>query len=243
MPINIPDGLPTKKIPHDEYFFALEEKVAASQQSRPLRIVRLNLMLTMIETETQILRLISKSPLQVSLDFMRVSSHEVTHSRDHLVKFYETFATLKANNYDGLIVMSTPVEQMPFEDMDYWQEFTEIFDWTNTPVLSMMRLCWGAMTKLCYKYGIHESDLPEKLFGVFSQRLCDEYNFLTNGFDELLYMPYSRHAMLDEVELRLHPELQVLSEGITSGPAIIATRDFHEIYLTGHFECGRGILA
>ena len=149
MPINIPDGLPTKKIPHDEYFFALEEKVAASQQIRPLRVMPLNLMPTTIETETQILRLISKSPLQVSLDFMRVSSHEVTHSRDHLVKFYETFATLKANNYDGLIVMSTPVEQMPFEDMDYWQEFTEIFDWTNTPVLSMMRLCWGVMTKLC----------------------------------------------------------------------------------------------
>ena len=174
---------------------------------------------------------------------MRVSSHEVTYSRDHLVKFYETFATLKANNYDGLIVMSTPVEQMPFEDMDYWQEFTEIFDWTNTPVLSMMRLCWGVMTKLCYKYGVHEIDLPEKLFGVFSQRLCDEYNFLTNGFDELLYMPHSRHAMLDEAELRLHPELQVLSEGIASGPAIIATLDFHEIYLTGHFEYGRGILA
>jgi homoserine O-succinyltransferase len=240
MPINIPDGLPTKKIPHNEYFFALEEKVAASQQSRPLRIVRLNLMLTMIETETQILRLISKSPLQVSLGFMRVSSHEVTHSRDRLVKFYETFATLKANNYDGLIATSTPVEQMPFEDMDYWQEFTEIFDWTDTLVLSMMCLCRDAMAKLCYKYSTHESDLPEKLFGVFLQRRCDEYNFLTNGFDELLYMPHSRHAMLDKAELRPHPELQVLSEGITSGPAIIATLDSHEIYLTGHFEYDRG---
>lgn len=243
MPINIPDGLPAKKILHDEHIFALEEEVAARQQIRPLRVVLLNLMPTKIETETQILRLISKSPLQVSLDFMRVSTHEATHSRDHLVKFYETFDTLKANNYDGLIVTGAPVEQMPFEDVDYWKELTEIFDWADEHVLSTMHLCWGAMAKLYYKYGIHKIDLPEKLFGVFPQRLCDEYNFLTNGFDELHYMPHSRHAMLDEAELRLHPELQVLSEGITSGPAIIATKDFHEIYLTGHFEYGRNTLA
>lgn len=244
MPINIPDGLPAKKVLHDERIFALEEEVASHQQIRPLRVAILNLMPTKVETETQILRLISKSPLQVSLDFMRMSSHESTHvSADHLVKFYDTFDSFKDNNYDGLIITGAPVEQMEYEDVDYWDELCHVIDWSQTHVLSTMYLCWGAMAGLYHLYGIPKVDLPEKIFGVFKQRLCDEYNFLTNGFDEVHYMPHSRHAALDIEALSKHPELQFLSKGSVSGPSLIATRDFHEVYCIGHFEYGRDTLA
>ena len=244
MPINIPDGLPAKQILHQERIFALEEEVASNQQIRPLHVVILNLMPTKVETETQILRLISKSPLQVDCDFMRVSSHQSTHvSADHLVKFYETFDKFRDHNYDGLIITGAPVETMPFEDVDYWDELCEIMDWSQEHVFSTMHLCWGALAGLWHHYGIHKKVLPHKIFGVFPQRLCDEYNFLTNGFDEVHNMPHSRHAALETTELALHPELQVLSEGFTSGPALIATPDFHEIYVTGHFEYGRDTLA
>ncbi len=244
MPINIPDGLPAKKVLRQERIFALEEEVATQQQIRPLNLAILNLMPTKIETETQILRLISKSPLQVNCDFMRVSSHESTHvSADHLVKFYETFDTLKANNYDGLIITGAPVEHLAFADVDYWDELCRIIDWSQEHVFSTMYLCWGALAGLYHLYGIPKRQLGAKLFGVFPQRLCDEYNFLTNGFDEVHNMPHSRHAAIDTTELAKHPELHVLSEGFNSGPALIATRDFHEIYVTGHFEYGRDTLA
>ena len=244
MPINIPDGLPAKQILHQERIFALEEEVASNQQIRPLHVAILNLMPTKVETETQILRLISKSPLQVDCDFMRVSSHESTHvSTDHLVKFYETFDTFRDRNYDGLIITGAPVEQLPFEEVDYWDELCEIMDWSQEHVFSTMHLCWGALAGLWHHHGIHKKVLPQKIFGVFPQRLCDEYNFLTNGFDEVHYMPHSRHAALETTELALHPELQVLSEGFTSGPSIIATPAFHEVYVTGHFEYGRDTLA
>ena len=244
MPINIPDGLPAKQILHQERIFALEEEVAETQQIRPLRVAILNLMPTKVETETQILRLISKSPLQVSCDFMRVSSHESTHvSADHLVKFYDTFGAFRDKFYDGLIVTGAPVEHMAFEDVDYWDEFCEIVDWSQTHVFSTMYLCWGALGALWHLYQIPKRPLGAKLFGVFQQKLCDEYNFLTNGFDEVHYMPHSRHAAIDTTELAKHPELHVLSEGFTSGPALLATRDFHEVYVTGHFEYGRDTLA
>ncbi len=244
MPINVPDGLPAKKILHEERIFALEEEVAQHQDVRPLNIVILNLMPTKIETETQILRLISKSPLQVSCDFMRVSSHESKNvSADHLVKFYETFDSFRDKNYDGLIVTGAPVEHLPFTAVDYWDELCEIIDWSQTHVFSTMYLCWGAMAALYHLYGIPKKQLGAKLFGVFPQRLCDEYSFLTNGFDEIHYMPHSRHAAIDTIALSEHPELTTLSEGFNSGPALIATRDFHEVYVLGHFEYGRDTLA
>jgi homoserine O-succinyltransferase len=244
MPINIPDGLPAKTILQKERIFALEEEIARDQRIRPLRVAILNLMPTKVETETQILRLISKSPLQVSCDFMRVSSHESKNtSVDHLVKFYDTFDAYRNENYDGLIVTGAPVEHLSFDDVDYWDELCEIMDWAREHVFSTMFLCWGAMAGLYHYYGIPKRQLPAKLFGVFPQRLCDEYSFLTNGFDEMHNMPHSRHAMIDAAELAKHPELKVLSEGFSSGPALIATADFHEIYVTGHFEYGRDTLA
>ena len=244
MPINIPDGLPAKTILQQERIFALEEEVASHQEIRPLRVAILNLMPTKVETETQILRLISKSPLQVSCDFMRVSTHESTHvSQDHLVKFYDTFDSFRDKNYDGLIITGAPVEHLEYEDVDYWDEFCEIVDWSQEHVFSTMFLCWGALGALWHLYQIPKRQLGAKLFGVFKQRLCDEYSFLTNGFDEVHYMPHSRHAAIDTGELAKHPELCTLSEGFTSGPSLLATRDFHEVYVTGHFEYGRDTLA
>ena len=244
MPINIPDGLPAKTILQQERIFALEEEVASHQRIRPLRLAILNLMPTKIETETQILRLISKSPLQVNCDFMRVSSHESKNTTtDHLVKFYETFDAYRDKNYDGLIITGAPVEHLPFDSVDYWDELCEIMDWAREHVFSTMFLCWGALAGLYHYYGIPKKQLPSKIFGVFPQRLCDEYSFLTNGFDEVHNMPHSRHAAIDAAALAEHPELQTLSEGFQTGPALIATRDFHEIYVTGHFEYGRDTLA
>ena len=244
MPINVADGLPAKTILHNERIFALEDEVARNQQIRPIHVAILNLMPTKIETETQILRLISKSPLQVSCDFMRVSSHESKNvSADHLIKFYDTFDSFVDKNYDGLIITGAPVEHLPFEEVDYWDEYRRIVDWSQEHVFSTMNLCWGALATLQHLYGIRKRSLPSKLFGVFPQRLCDEYNFLTNGFDEVHNMPHSRHAAIETVDLAEHPELQVLSEGFDTGPALIATRDFHEIYVTGHFEYGRDTLA
>ena len=244
MPINIPDGLPAKTTLRQERIFALEEEVAESQRVRPLEVAILNLMPTKIETETQILRLISKSPLQVNCDFMCVSSHESKNtSAEHLVKFYESFESLRDKTYDGFIVTGAPVEHLDFNEVDYWDEFCEIVDWAENNVFSTMYLCWGALGALWHLYQIPKKQLGAKLFGVFPQRLCDEYNFLTNGFDEVHNMPHSRHAAIDTNELVNHPELQVLSEGFSSGPALIATRDFHQIYVTGHFEYGRDTLA
>ena len=244
MPIKIPDGLPAKTTLHQERIFALEEEVAESQQIRPLQLVILNLMPTKIETETQILRLISKSPLQVSCDFMRVSSHEAKNtSADHLVKFSDTLESYRYRNYDAMIITGAPVEHLPFEQVDYWDELCQIMDWARGHVFSTMYLCWGALAALYHYYGIPKKQLGAKLFGVFPQRLCDEYSFLTNGFDEIHNMPHSRHAAIDTGELMLHPELITLSEGFNSGPALVATEAFHEIYVTGHFEYGRDTLA
>ncbi len=244
MPIRIPDGLPAKQTLREERIFALEEDAANSQDIRALHVAILNLMPKKIETETQILRLISKSPLQVEVDFMRVSTHEAAHvSQDHLVKFYDTFDAFRDKNYDGLVITGAPVEHLDYADVDYWDELCEIIDWSQSHVFSTMYLCWAALAGLWHLYQIPKRQLGSKLFGVFPQRLVDEYNFLTNGFDEIHNMPHSRHAAIDAAALREHPELQSLSYSHVTGPALIATPDFHEIYVTGHYEYGRDTLA
>lgn len=168
MPIKIPSGLPARAILDSERIFALEKPEAERQRVRPLKLVILNLMPKKIETETQLLRLISKSPLQVEIDFMKTSTHESTHvSADHLVKFYETLDAFRNNYYDGFVVTGAPVEHLAFEQVDYWDEFKAILDWAGSHVFSTMYLCWGAMAALSYRYGVRKRDLPTKLFGVF----------------------------------------------------------------------------
>ncbi|EFA22218.1 homoserine O-succinyltransferase [Bifidobacterium gallicum] len=244
MPITIPSGLPARDILDSERIFALEQRDAERQDMRPLKMVILNLMPKKIETETQLLRLISKSPLQTEIDFMRTSSHESTHvSADHLVKFYEPLESFENNCYDGLVVTGAPVEHLPFENVDYWQEFLRILDWASTHVFSTMYLCWGAMAALHARYGVRKVDLDTKMFGVFPQFLQDEYCFLTNGFDEICLQPHSRMAGVDEQDIANRPELQVLTWGPQAGPGLIATRDFSEVFALGHWEYGRDTLA
>ncbi len=246
MPIIIPDGLPAKGILDDERTFALEENVASKQDIRPLNVLLLNLMPKKIETETQILRLISKSPLQVNLDFMCMSTHESRNTpADHLIKFYDTFDDLKDRRYDGLIVTGAPVEHLDFEAVDYWPEMQRILDWSRSHVYSTLYICWGALAGLYHRYGINKVQLPSKLFGVFATKLCDEYNFLTNGFDEKFLMPHSRHAGINLKELAPHigTDLHVLGDSPVTGPSILASNDLRDLYVTGHLEYGRETLA
>lgn len=244
MPINIPGDLPAKGILEGEKIFALEEEAAKKQDIRPLKIAILNLMPKKIETETQILRLISKSPLQVDIDFMKISSHKSKNtSEDHLVKFYDDFSLFKDKYYDALIITGAPVEHLPFEEVDYWQELCEIMDWSLHHVFSVLHICWGAQAGLYYHYGIQKHLLSEKMFGIFPQRLCDEYNFLTNGFDEIHMTPHSRHTGIDEKALADVKELEVLSESLISGTNICAKKDFRQIFILGHLEYGVETLA
>lgn len=244
MPINIPNGLPAKEILESEKIFALEEDLAKKQDIRPLKLVILNLMPKKIETETQLLRLISKSPLQVDIDFMMVSGHVSKNtSADHLLKFYDEFSVLKANYYDGLIITGAPVEHLDFEDVDYWDELCEIMEWSKSHVFSTLHICWGAQAGLYYHYQIQKKMTPHKIFGIFPQLLCDEYNFLTNGFDEIHYTPHSRHTAIDEQALANVRELAVLSRSHTTGTNIAATADFRHIFILGHLEYGKDTLA
>ena len=244
MPIKIPDSLPARAILEDENIFVMTEHRAILQDIRPLELLILNLMPTKIVTETQLMRKLSNSPLQVQVELLQTASYVPQHiDQDHLSAFYRTFDQVKDRTYDGLIITGAPVEHLEYEEVDYWDEFCEIVDWSQEHVFSTMFLCWGALGALWHLYQIPKRQLGAKLFGVFKQRLCDEYSFLTNGFDEVHYMPHSRHAAIDTGALAEHPELCTLSEGFTSGPSLLATRDFHEVYVTGHFEYGRDTLA
>lgn len=244
MPLIIPKDLPAYEELQQENVFVMHQERAMSQHIRPLRILILNLMPTKIVTETQLARLLANSPLQVQVTFLQTATHSTTHTApEHMKAFYKTFDEIKNERFDGMIITGAPIEDLDYEDVDYWDELCGIIDWSQEHVLSTMYLCWGAMAGLWHLYRIPKKQLGSKLFGVFPQRLCDEYNFLTNGFDEVHYMPHSRHAAIDTNELARHPELHVLSEGFTSGPAIIATADFHEVYVTGHFEYGRDTLS
>lgn len=244
MPIKIPKELPAKEILESEKIFAIEDESAQLQHIRPLKVVILNLMPKKIETETQVLRLISKSPLQVEIDFMKVSGHESKNtSKDHLVKFYSDFSEYKDNYYDMMIITGAPIEHLEFDEVDYWDELCEIMDWSKSHVFSTMHICWGAQAGLYYHFGIDKLPLKEKLFGIFAHELCDEYDFLTNGFDEIHYTPHSRHTMLDEKALEQESRLVVLSRSEKTGSNIIASKDYRQIFCMGHFEYGLETLA
>ena len=244
MPINIPDGLPAKATLHQERIFALEEEVANNQQIRPLHVVILNLMPTKVETETQILRLISKSPLQVSCDFMRVSSHEATHvSADHLVKFYDTFDALKDNYYDGFIITGAPVEKMPFEEVDYWDEMCAIMEWSKTHVYSVLYICWGAQAGLYYHYGIQKHLMKEKLSGIYNHHVLNPYHPLMRGFDDNYFAPHSRYTEVYLDDIKKHDELIVLSLSDLAGVHIVAEKSGRKFFVTGHAEYDRDTLA
>ena len=244
MPIKTQSDLPAKAILEHENIFVMDENRAIHQDIRPIEIGILNLMPLKEDTELQLLRSLSNTPLQVDVTFLTVASHESKNtSKSHLNKFYQHFDEIKDQYLDGLIITGAPVEHLPYEEVDYWEELCDIMDWSRTHVYSTMHICWGAQAGLYYHYGIEKHLLPQKMFGIFPQKLCDEYNFLTNGFDEIHMTPHSRHTAIDEEQLKRAKELEVLSCSEVSGTNICATADFRQIFILGHLEYGVETLA
>ena len=224
MPINIPGTLPARHILEQENIYLITQERAEHQDIRPLKIVILNLMPKKIETETQLLRLLGNTPLQVDIDLLQTATHVSKNTNpEHLLKFYKTFSEIQEERYDGMIVTGAPVEQMDFEEVDYWQELTEIFEWAKTHVYSILHICWGAQAGLYYYFGIPKIPLKEKMFGVFPHHITDPNHLLIRGFDEVFYVPHSRHTTIDEDAVLAHPQLRILSYSDIAGANIIAS--------------------
>ena len=238
MPIRIANNLPARAVLEKERVFVMEETRALSQEIRPIRIAILNLMPNKSVTETQLLRALSNTPLQVDIDLMRVASHVSTHtSEEHLIKYYETFEEMKDRYYDCLIITGAPVEQMPFEEVDYWDELTRIMEWSKTHVYSTMHICWGAMAGLYYHYGVPKYDLPEKAFGIFEHSMTYSKPVkLFRGFDDVFYVPHSRHTEIHKEDVEKCPELRILSESEECGLYAVADRHGRQFFITGHSE-------
>jgi len=237
MPIKIPNNLPAVHILEKENIFAMNEARAYSQDIRPLRILLLNLMPTKIITETQLLRLLGNSPLQVEFDFMYTATYEPKNtSQEHLVKFYETFSEVKGRNYDGMIITGAPVEQLPFEQVGYWQELCEIMDWSRSNVYSTFHICWGAQAALYYHYGIPKYHLPKKLFGVFEHTVNIKGKMLFRGFDDVFYAPHSRHTEVRREDVEKVKQLSILAESKEAGIYAITDKKHRHFFITGHSE-------
>ncbi|ADG83070.1 homoserine O-acetyltransferase MetA [Thermincola potens] len=237
MPIKIPNDLPAKEILTQENIFVMDEDRAFHQDIRPLKILLLNLMPTKIVTETQILRLLGNSPLQVEVEFLHPQSYTSQHTpQEHLIAFYKTFPQVKDEKFDGMIITGAPVEQMPFEEVAYWEELKEIMDWSVHHVTSTIHLCWAAQAGLYHHYGIPKYPLEEKMFGVFPHVVTKKNVKLLRGFDDIFYAPHSRHTENRREDVERIPELEVLAESDVAGMYIIATRDGRQIFITGHAE-------
>lgn len=244
MPIKIADNLPATKVLESENIFVMTENRAQHQDIRPLRIVILNLMPTKIETETQLLRLLGNSPLQVDVDLMQTATHiSKNTSKEHLLEFYRTFDQLKHNRYDGMIITGAPVETYEFESVDYWDELKEIMDWSRENVYSTLHICWGAQAGLYHHHGVTKHMLPKKLSGIFRHRPLDPLHPLLRGFDEVFNMPHSRYTEVSVDDIRQNPNLQLLAVSETAGVALVATADARQVFITGHFEYDRMTLA
>jgi homoserine O-succinyltransferase len=237
MPIKIPDHLPAKEILHRENIFIMDETTAFHQDIRPLRIAILNLMPTKETTETQILRLLGNTPLQVEFVLLHPGTHiSKNTSAEHLAQFYHTFDEVREEQFDGMIITGAPVEHLEFEQVNYWEELKQIMDWSVENVTSTFHICWAAQAGLYHHYGIPKYPLPEKIFGVFPHYLTERNVTLTRGFDEVFYVPQSRHTDVSKEEIAKVPELVILSESPDSGVYIVASRDGKQIFVTGHSE-------
>lgn len=237
MPIKIPDNLPARDILSNENIFIMGDQRALQQDIRPLQIAILNLMPTKIATETQILRLLSNTALQVEITLVRTGTHVSRNtSADHLATFYTTFPDIQDRRFDGFIITGAPVEHLAFEEVDYWPELVSIMDWTRTNVYSTFFICWGAQAGLYHRYGINKYPLPAKMFGVFEHTLSARNVPLLRGFDDVFLAPHSRHTEIRREEILAVPELQLLSESNTAGVYLLMSRDGRQIYVTGHSE-------
>lgn len=237
MPIKIPNNLPATSILESENIFVMHENRAYTQDIRPLKILLLNLMPTKIVTETQLLRLLGNSPLQVEVDFIYTATYSpINTPQEHLVKFYETFNDVKSRRYDGLIITGAPVEQMPFEEVTYWDELCQIMEWSKTSVYSTLHICWGAQAGLYYHYGIPKYPLAAKMFGVFPHTLTSAREKLFRGFDDVFFVPHSRHTEIRREDIEKHPELEILSVSEISGVYAVADAKHRQFFITGHSE-------
>lgn len=238
MPIKIPNNLPATKILEGENIFVMDSDRAYSQDIRPLRLLILNLMPIKQVTETQLLRLLGNTPLQVEVDFIYTESYVPTHTTtDYLTEFYGTFAEVRHKKYDGFIITGAPVEQMPFEDVAYWEEVAEIMEWSKSHAYSTFHICWGAQAGLYYHYGIKKYDVAPKIFGVYKHHLCVENERLFRGFDDEFYVPHSRHTEVRKKDIERIPELTIMAESDEeAGVYAIANLDKRQFFITGHAE-------
>lgn len=240
MPINIPNDLPAYTVLNNENIFVKTDAAASSQDIRPLKIAMLNLMPKKIETETQIMRLLSNTPLQVDIELVQTASHKSKNtSQEHLIKFYKTFEDIKNERYDGLIITGAPVEQMPYESVDYWEELCEIMKWSKTNVFSTFHICWGAQAGLYYHYGIPKYELKQKMFGIFPHKAEVVNHPLLRGFDETFFVPHSRHTEVRREDIERVSALKILTASPRSGVHIIADRTNRQFFVTGHSEYDR----
>ncbi|WP_334073835.1 MULTISPECIES: homoserine O-acetyltransferase MetA [Paenibacillus] len=243
MPIKVPDHLPAKEVLANENIFVMDESRAYQQDIRPLRIAILNLMPTKETTESQILRLLSNTPLQVEIVLLHPRSHiSKNTSAEHLEMFYKTFDEIKSRRFDGMIVTGAPVEQLDFEEVNYWEELKEIFEWSKTHVTSTMHICWASQAGLYYHYGVRKIPLEQKCFGVFSHSVNYPRVKLMRGFDEVFQVPHSRHTDVSREDIERSPELEILAESEEAGIYLVASRDGKQIFVTGHSEYDAGSL-
>lgn len=237
MPIKIPDQLPAREILSSENIFVMSEQRAIHQDIRPLKIAILNLMPTKIVTETQLLRLLGNTALQVEITLLRTSSHRSRNTpEEHLVTFYQTFDQVRRQKFDALIITGAPVEHLPFEEVDYWPELQAIMDWSLHNVFSMLYICWGAQAALYHHFGIPKYPLAAKQFGVFPHRVMEKNVKLLRGFDDIFYLPHSRHTEVRRADIEKLPQLRILVESSEAGVCIVATQDGRQIFVTGHAE-------
>lgn len=237
MPIKVDNKLPAKQVLLEENIFVMDENRAMHQDIRPLKIVILNLMPLKHQTEVQLLRMLSNTPLQVEVTFLQTSSHESKNTpKEHLVAFYNVFEDIRKEKFDGMIITGAPVELMPFEEVNYWEELTRIMEWSKHNVTSTFHICWGAQAGLYYHYGIPKRELPSKMFGSFKHRVLKQHCHLLRGYDEVFMAPHSRHTTVAAEDIEKVPELEMIAASEEAGVYIVMSRDGKQIFVTGHSE-------
>lgn len=239
MPLNLPDKLPAIDLLKEENIFVIDNSRASTQDIRPLKIVILNLMPIKITTETDLIRLLSNSPLQIEVNFMKLKSHTSKNTPiEHMKAFYRDFECMRNEKFDGMIITGAPVEHLEFEDVNYWDEIQDIFNWTRTHVTSTLYICWAAQAGLYHHYGIPKYPLDKKMFGIFEHHICEGMSKLPifRGFDDVFFVPHSRHTEVRRADIEKHPELTIISESDDSGVHIVMARGGREFYVTGHSE-------
>ncbi|HZG74416.1 MAG TPA: homoserine O-succinyltransferase, partial [Paenibacillus sp.] len=237
MPIKVPDNLPAKEVLSNENIFVMDESRAFRQDIRPLRIIILNLMPTKETTETQLLRLLSNTPLQVEITLLHPETHRSKNtSAEHLESFYKTFNDIRYEQFDGLVITGAPVEHLPFEQVNYWRELQDIMNWAKRNVTSTMYICWAAQAALYHHFGVSKYDMPEKIFGVFPHVLTCPNVKLTRGFDEMFFVPQSRHTDVRQSDIEKVADLDILSVSEEAGVYLVASKDGKHVFVTGHSE-------